>query len=101
MPCVEGRRTRLRLRVVPGAGSAGVVGRHGDGWKVRVTAPPERGRANAAVVELVAATLALPRASVSLVSGHGGRDKILALAGISETELEGRLASAERKDVRR
>ena len=101
MPCVEGRRTRLRLRVVPGAGSAGVVGRHGDGWKVRVTAPPERGRANAAVVELVAATLALPRASVSLVSGHGGRDKILELAGISETELEGRLASAERKDVRR
>lgn len=101
MPCVEGRRTRLRLRVVPGAGSAGVVGRHGDGWKVRVTAPPERGRANAAVVELVATTLALPRASVSLVSGHGGRDKILELAGISETELEGRLASAERKDVRR
>jgi uncharacterized protein YggU (UPF0235/DUF167 family) len=91
----------LRLRVVPGAASAGVVGRHGDGWKVRVTAPPERGRANAAVVELVAATLALPRASVSLVSGHGGRDKILELAGISETELEGRLASAERKDVRR
>lgn len=98
---MEGRRTRLRLRVVPGAGSAGVVGRHGDGWKVRVTAPPERGRANAAVVELVATTLALPRASVSLVSGHGGRDKILELAGISETELEGRLASAERKDVRR
>jgi uncharacterized protein len=77
------------------------VGRHGDAWKVRVTAPPERGRANDAVLELLATTLALPRASVSLVSGHGGRDKIVELAGISEAELEGRLASAERKDVRR
>ena len=98
---MEGRRTRLQLRVVPGAGRAGVVGRHGAAWKVRVTAPPERGRANAAVVDLLATTLGLPRASVALVSGHGGRDKIVELDGISEAELEGRLASAERKDARR
>ena len=101
MPLVEARRTRLRLRVVPGATRAGLAGRHGDAWKVRVTAPPERGRANDAVLDLLAATLAVPRTSVSLVSGHGGRDKIVELTGISESELEGRLASAERKDVRR
>jgi uncharacterized protein (TIGR00251 family) len=90
----------VRLRVVPGAGRTGVVGRHGDAWKVRVTAPPERGRANDAVVELLSTTLGVPRASVSLVSGHGGRDKIVELAGITEADLEQRLASAERKDVR-
>jgi uncharacterized protein (TIGR00251 family) len=98
---VDGRRTRLRLHVVPGAGRTGVVGRHGAAWKVRVTAPPERGRANDAVLELLSDTLSLPRASVSLVSGHGGRDKIVELAGITGAELESRLASAERKDVRR
>jgi uncharacterized protein len=97
---VEAQRTRVRLRVVPGAGRAGVVGRHGDAWKVRVTAPPERGRANDAVVELLSAALGVSRASVSLVSGHGGRDKIVELAGITAAELEQRLASAERKDVR-
>ena len=90
----------MRLRVVPGAARAGVVGRHGDAWKIRVTARPERGRANEAVVELLSATLGVSRASVSLVSGHGGRDKIVELAGITEAELEQRLASAERKDVR-
>jgi uncharacterized protein YggU (UPF0235/DUF167 family) len=93
-------RTRLRLRVVPGAGRAGFVGRYGAAWKVRVTAPPERGRANDAVLELLSATLSLPRGSMSLVSGRGGRDKIVELTGITEAELESRLASAERKDVR-
>jgi hypothetical protein len=59
----------LRLRVVPGADRTGVVGRHGAAWKVRVSAPPERGRANDAVLDLLSDTLSLPRASVSLVSG--------------------------------
>jgi uncharacterized protein (TIGR00251 family) len=90
----------VRLRVVPGAGRTGVVGRHGDAWKVRVTAPPERGRANDAVVELLSSTLGMSRSSISLVSGQGGRDKIVELAGITEAEVEQRLASAERKDVR-
>jgi uncharacterized protein len=91
----------LSLRVVPGASRAGVVGRYGAAWKVRVTAKPERGRANEAVLDLLSDTLSLPRTSVSLVSGHGGRDKIVELAGITEAELESRLACAERKDVRR
>jgi uncharacterized protein len=91
----------LQLRVVPGARRTGVMGRQGAAWKVRVTAPPERGRANEAVLELLSDALSLPRRSVSLVSGHGGRDKIVELVGITEAELESRLASAERKDVRR
>ena len=86
--------TRLRLRVSPGAARAGVVGRHGDGWKVRVAAAPERGQANEAVLELLAETLALPRSSVTLVSGGGSRDKIVELAGIAPEEIERRLATA-------
>jgi uncharacterized protein len=86
--------TRLRLRVAPGASSAGVVGRHGDGWKVRVVAAPERGRANDAVLELIAHALALPRASVTLVSGSGSRNKIVELSGIGPDETERRLAAA-------
>ena len=46
--------TRLRLRVSPGAGRSEIVGRHGDAWRVRVAAAPERGKANASVVELLA-----------------------------------------------
>jgi uncharacterized protein (TIGR00251 family) len=86
--------TRVRLRVSPGAGRAAIVGRHGDGWKVRVTAAPEHGRANDAVLRLLADALSLPRESLTLVSGHSGRDKIVELTGLGPGLIERRLTSA-------
>jgi uncharacterized protein len=74
------------------------VGRHGEAWKVRVAAPPEQGRANDAVVRLLSETLAVPRAAVTVVSGHGGRDKIVELTGIDPSQIERRLASAAGKE---
>jgi len=97
---MEAVSTRLRLRVAPGAQRAGVVGRHGDAWKVRVAAPAEGGRANEAVVRLLADTLALPRAAVTLVSGHTGRDKIVELTGVEPEQIERRLSSAAGKERR-
>jgi uncharacterized protein len=91
---------RLRLRVVPGARRDGLVGRYADGWKVRVAAPPQRGAANRSVVALLARTLRLPEGDVTVVSGHGSRDKIVELAGIDARELKGRLASADKEEPR-
>jgi len=89
--------TRLRLRVSPGAARRGVVGRHRDAWKVRVTAAPEGSRANDEVVRVLSDTLDLPRACVSLVSGHGAPDKIVALADADPADVERRLESAARE----
>ncbi len=86
--------------MAPGAESDAIVGRHGEGWKVRVAAAPERGAANRAVVRLLADALRLPAASVSVVSGRAGRDKIIELTGIAPAETDGRLRAAERKDTR-
>jgi len=86
--------TRLRLRVIPGARSAGIVGRQGDAWKVRVTAAPEHGRANDAVLRVLAEALGVPRGDVSLVAGHGSREKTVELAGMGAALAERRLASA-------
>jgi uncharacterized protein len=90
--------TRLRLRVSPGAKRAAVVGRYGEGWKVRVAAPPEAGRANAAVVRLIATAVSVSPEAVRLVSGHSGRDKIVELAGIDAASTDRRLASAAGKE---
>jgi uncharacterized protein len=97
---VDAPRTRVRLRVSPGARRTAVVGRHGDGWKVRVTAAADGGRANEAVVRLLAETLAVPRSDVTLVSGLAARDKVAELAGIRPEDVEQRLASAGESDRR-
>ena len=69
-----------------------MVGRHGDGWKVRVAAAPEGGRANEAVLGLLAERLELPRRSLEIVSGHSAREKVVRMTGISDAELQRRLA---------
>lgn len=91
---MEDPRTSLRLRVVPGANRPGIVGRHGDAWKVRVSAPPEHGRANDAVLDLLARTLDVPRRDVRLASGASSRDKVVVLEGMTDRAADKLLASA-------
>jgi uncharacterized protein (TIGR00251 family) len=88
----------LRVHVSPGAGRTAVTGRHGDAVKVRVAAPPVDGRANAALVEFLAAEFGLKAADVTLVSGATARAKRFRLGGLdpdgAETAIERLLATA-------
>ena len=86
--------TRLRLRVAPGAARSAIVGRYGAAWKVRVDAAPEQGKANDAVVRLLAKTLAVTSGDVAIVSGYGARDKIVTVAGLDPAEIDRRLTLA-------
>jgi uncharacterized protein (TIGR00251 family) len=90
--------TRLKLRVSPGARRPGIGGRHGDAWKVRVSEPPEDGRANEAVLRLLAKTLDVPRRSLEVVSGHASREKIVVLDGLDQAQTERLLAAAGGED---
>jgi uncharacterized protein (TIGR00251 family) len=83
--------TRLRIRVSPGAGTTELVGRHGDAWKVRVAAPRERGRANKALLALLAERLQVAPAELTLVAGRSGRDKVVELRGLGDEEAHRRL----------
>lgn len=89
---VDGADVVLSVLVQPGAARTAVVGRHGDAVKVRVAAAPERGRANAALVDLLAAELDVRRADVEIVSGHGGRTKRVRVRGVSADRVAAWLA---------
>ena len=84
----------LRLHVQPGAGRTAVVGRHGDALKVRVAAPPEGGRANAAVITLVATTLGVKEDVVELTSGQSSRSKRVKVSGVEVDEVRRLLTEA-------
>ena len=90
---MSGPSIRLRLRVSPGASRSQVVGRHSDGWKVRVGAPPESGKANEALLELLAVTLEVPRNRIEIAAGRGSRDKTIVVHGLSEADVEARMTA--------
>jgi hypothetical protein len=85
---------RVELTVSPGAARSELVGRHGAGWRARVAAPPERGRANRALEELIAKAVGVPRDQVAVVAGRGSRRKLVEVQGLEAPELARRLEAA-------
>jgi uncharacterized protein (TIGR00251 family) len=73
----------LSVHVQPGARMTEVVGRHGDALKVRVAAPATGGRANEAVLAVVAEEFGLARRDVELVSGQSSRSKRIRLGDLT------------------
>lgn len=74
------RRGRLTLtvKVIPRSARNEVAGRLADGsWKVRVAAPPEKGRANAELCSFIAGIFGVPAAHVTIAAGAGSSRKIL------------------------
>jgi len=84
-------RAVLRLRVVPNAKRSEVVGLHGEAIKIKIQAPAQEGKANAALLEFLAKKLDVPTRQVTLVAGEKSRDKIVAIEGIEETDARQRL----------
>ena len=83
----------LQVRVVPRA-KRNAIELDGDGGiKVRVTAVPERGKANAAVIALIAKALSVPKRNVEVVRGHTSRDKTISIDGVTRDEALRRLAA--------
>ena len=82
----------LRIRVRARASRNNVdVSLEGD-IRVYVTAAPESGKANDAVIALLAKTLGVGRRSVTLVKGHTARDKVVSIEGLDTDEAMSRLA---------
>jgi uncharacterized protein (TIGR00251 family) len=86
--------SRLRLKVVPKASRSSIAGWIGDALKIRVAAAPERGKANSAVIALLASALGISRERIVLVAGETEARKIVEIRGLSDAELRARLGGA-------
>jgi uncharacterized protein (TIGR00251 family) len=83
----------LRVKVVPGASRSRVMGLLGDRLKVTVAAPPEAGKANRAVCELLAEILKIPARNVSVTSGRAQPQKSISVIGVSMIEAAAALSA--------
>jgi len=76
----------VRLKVVPGASRSRIVGALGDRLKVQVAAPPEGGKANKAVIDLLAETLGVAVRDVTITTGHSQAMKTARVRGVNVAE---------------
>lgn len=81
----------LNVKVVPSSSRDQLAGWLGDALKIKVMAPPEKGRANAAVVAFLAKQLDIDKQAIEVVSGHSSPAKILQIDGLDDRELTARL----------
>jgi uncharacterized protein (TIGR00251 family) len=77
----------IALRVQPRAKRAAILGEQAGALKVAVTAPPEDGKANEAVVELFRSRFKFSRSRLELLSGHTNRNKVVLVRGVTPEQL--------------
>ena len=75
------QEARIAIKAVPGARRDEIAGMLGDRLKVRVSAPPEGGRANEAICALIASALGIKPRQVEIVSGHAVPEKVVRVVG--------------------
>ncbi|MCP5139171.1 MAG: DUF167 domain-containing protein [Chromatiales bacterium] len=78
---------RLRLKVIPASSRNAISGWLDDTLKIQVTAAPERGKANKAVVALLCKSLGLPRNAVRVLQGETSQTKVVEIDGLSLADI--------------
>jgi hypothetical protein len=77
----------LSVRVQPKCSADRIVGEHGGALKVSVTAAPEKGKANAAVIAFLSEKLAVPKSAIEIVRGETSRVKTVRIRGMTRESL--------------
>ena len=84
---------RLELKIVPSSSRDEVCGWLGDALKIKVAAPPEKGKANKAVLKLLAKQLGIAASDIEVQSGASSAHKTVLLRGMTEEALAAKLAA--------
>jgi uncharacterized protein len=84
-PHAEG--ATLAVRAQPGAKKNAILGEQAESLKIAVTALPEEGRANEALVELLRKWLSRRRSEIELLVGHTNRNKVFLIRGLTPDQL--------------
>lgn len=82
---------QISIRAQPGARREGVCGVHAGRLKVAIAAPPDKGKANEAIIRVMASALGLKRSQLAITSGQTSRDKTLQVEGTAVADVRRRI----------
>ena len=93
-------KCRLEAKVVPGSSRTEIVGWLGTALKIKVAAPPEKGKANKAVTKLLSELLQLNQECIAIVQGSSSQRKVIEIAGITPEQLNSTLSECPTRSRR-
>jgi len=88
MKNISGNKATIEIHLQPGAKRNEIVGFREGVLYAKVTALPQKGQANRALVELMAQTLGIPKSSVDIIRGQSSRSKVIAVHGLTGEEVK-------------
>lgn len=86
----------IDVRVQPKSAKTAIIGMHGEALKIKLNAPPVEGKANKALIQLVAKLLRCPKSAVEIISGQTSRNKRLLIHIDRDTDVESRRESLKK-----
>ena len=89
---MSGSEARISLRVYPNAARNEVVDFTDGVWRIRVAAPPVKGKANMELLAFISRILGVGKSSLTILKGHTSRSKVIAIDGLSREEVRQRLS---------
>ncbi len=88
---MSGNETRISLRVYPSAARNEVVDFTDGVWRIRVAAPPVKGKANRELLAFLGKVLGVGKGALTIIKGHTSRSKVIAVDGLSREDIMQRL----------
>jgi len=80
-------KSNIKIKLLPRSSKNQIVGKEGDTLKVKVTSPPVDGKANEALIELLAKRLGVSKSSIKIISGRRSKLKTVTISGLSQKEI--------------
>ena len=81
----------IKVKLLPRSSRNHVMGKEGDLYRIKVTAPPVDGEANAALIRLLSKKLGIPKKAIEILSGHTSRLKTLRIKDLPPGNISTRL----------
>ena len=88
-------QTRISVKVLPGSARDEIVGLTNGVWRIKIAAPPEKGKANKKLIDFLSRVLERKKDQLEIVGGQASRRKIISVYGMTPEEVAGRLAAGK------
>jgi uncharacterized protein len=89
--------TKVQVKVLPNAGKNEISGLSCGVWRIKIAAPPDKGKANKELIGFLSDILGLRKDQITLLKGQTSHNKLLAISGLTAEEIDNRLDKSNKR----